>query len=91
MMPENLHRNADAEKRVAQLGLRLIEEAILTLLHSRPEGLGNSEIAQQLNLESEIRDAHKNMLTHSMLGGLLAKGKVAQDNSTKRWTNVEGR
>ncbi len=91
MMPENLHRNADAEKRVAQLGLRLIEEAILTLLRSRPEGLGNSEIAKQINLKSEIRGKYKNLLTHSVLGGLLDKGEVAQDDSTKRWTNLEGR
>lgn len=89
-MPENLHRNADAEK-VAQRGLRLIEEAILTLLRSRPEGLGNSEIARQLNLKSEIQGKYKNMLTHSVLGGLLAKGEIAQDDRTKRWTNVEGR
>ena len=53
-MPENLHRNADAEKRVAQLGLRLIEESILTLLRSSPEGLGNSEIARQLNLGGTV-------------------------------------
>ena len=83
MTQENLHQSAAAEKRVAQLGLRLIEEAILTLLRSRPEGLGNSEIARQLNLESEIQGANRNYLTHSVVDGLRTKGKVARDETIK--------
>lgn len=82
-MPENLHRNADAEKRVAQLGLRLIEEAILTLLRSRPEGLGNSEIADLLDLRSGSPNNQENYLTWSVLRGLLDKGKVARDATIK--------
>lgn len=57
--------------RTAQSGLRLIEAAICELLTVHP-GLGNTDIARALGLESysEIKDGKatgENFLTHSIL------------------------
>ncbi len=67
----------------AQYGLRRIEDAILILLKSHPEGLGNSEIADLLDLRSEFRGRQKNYLTYSVLGGLISQGKVNWDSQAK--------
>ena len=84
-----LYKLADFQKAaqgIAQQGLHLIEDAILTLLRSNPQGLRNSEIADMLNLRSEFRGGQRNYLTHSVLGGLLAKGEVVQDCESKLYT-----
>ena len=73
---------------LAQEGLRHIESAILMLLDSHPAGLRNSQIADSLGLRSSIRDGQRNYLTYSVLGGLMARGKVAQDRETKIFTKV---
>ncbi len=81
--------NNDAIIRTAQLGLHLIEDAILRLLTRNPQGLRNVEIADMLNLNSEFRGKRQNYLTWSMLGNLYAEGKVTQDRGTKLWYIVE--
>ena len=84
-----LYKLADFQKAaqgIAQQGLRLVEDAILMLLRSNPQGLRNSEIAEMLNLQSEFRGGQRNYLTHSVLGGLLAKGEVVQDCESKLYT-----
>ena len=69
--------NTDAVAReIAQEGLRQIEEAMLQLLENNPQGLRNSEIADLLNLRSDFRGGQRNYLTYSVLGGLLASGKL---------------
>ena len=72
----------------AQSGLIQIEEAILSLLGKNPQGLGNAEIAESLGLVSYFKGGQKNRLTHSVLGGLLARGQVAQDDRTKKFTRL---
>jgi hypothetical protein len=74
--------------RMAQEGLRQIEQAILRLLDRNPQGLRNSEIATQLKLVSYFKGGQKNRLTHAVLGGLLVQGKVVQDDITKKFINV---
>ena len=78
----------DAARAVAQEGLRHIEDAVLTLLESHPAGLGNAQIADLLGLRSSIRNGHRNYLTYSVLGGLMASGVVAQDPHTKIFTRA---
>ncbi len=69
--------NADsAALREAQDGLKKIEDAILKLLDQNPGGLRNSEIADLLHLRSDFLGRQKDWLTYSVLGGLIAKGKV---------------
>jgi hypothetical protein len=75
-----------AARAVAQEGLRHIEDAILTLLESHPDGLRNAQIADLLGLRSSIREGQRNYLTYSVLGGLMARGKVVQDRESKVFT-----
>ena len=79
--------NTDAVAReIAQEGLRQIEEAMLRLLENNPQGLRNSEIADLLNLRPDFRGGQRNYLTYSVLGGLLASGKIAWNQKTKVFT-----
>ena len=73
---------------MAQSGLKLIEDAILSLLEKNPQGLGNAEIAESLGLVSYFKGGQKNRLTHSVLGGLLERGQVTQDDRTKKFTRL---
>ena len=82
-------RDADTSvQSLAQDGLQQIEDAILELLHRNPQGLRNVEIANMLGLHSEVRGGRRNYLSYSVLGGLLARGKVAWDEETKIYNGV---
>ena len=70
---------------MAEEGLRNIQNAILKVLESNPQGMGNAEIADLLGLRSSIRGRQKNYLTYSVLGMLMEEGRVEQSQS-KRWT-----
>ena len=80
--------NDTAAHVLAQEGLAHIERAILMLLEQHPQGLGNAQIAELLGLRSAIRGSQRNYLTYSVLGGLMARGMVAQDQQSKRFTRV---
>ena len=79
-----------AARLLAQEGLRHIEDAILMVLESNPQGLGNAQIADLLDLRSSIRDRQRNYLTYSVLGGLMARGAVVQDSETRRFLKASG-
>ena len=81
--------DATAPRVLAQEGMRHIEQAILMLLEAHPDGLRNSQIADLLGLRSSIRDGQRNYLTYSVLGGLMARGEVAQNRETQVFTKVE--
>ena len=78
----------ETARNAAQAGLRIIECAIIDLLEHHPEGLGNAEIARSLGLQSDFRGSSRNFLTYSVLGGLLAQGRVTRDEKTKKYVNV---
>ena len=80
--------DAAAARLLAQEGLRHVEDAILMLLEAHPQGLRNAQIADALGLRSSIRDGQRNYLTYSVLGGLMARGAVAQDRNTKVFTRI---
>ena len=63
-------------RELAQEGLSKIEDAIVRLLSRNPQGLRNPEIAGALNLRSDFRGNQKNYITYSVLGGLIAQGRV---------------
>ncbi len=82
--------NADNTVRsLASEGLRQIEEAILELLQHNPQGLRNVQVADMLNLHSAVRGGRRNYLTYSVLGGLLADGKIARDEQSKIYTKSQ--
>ncbi len=72
----------------AQEGLRQIEESIIKLLELNPQGLRNAQIADLLGLHSDFQGNQKDHLTYSVLGGLIAKGKVVRNDETKLFTNT---
>ena len=65
-------------KEMAKKGNCLIEESIIDLLKKYPEGLSNSEIAHELELESSHEGSQINYLTYSVLGNLMSKGLVSK-------------
>jgi uncharacterized protein len=77
------------EQKQAQAGLKQIQEAIVALLKRQPEGPQNSEIAEALNLRSDVRGGQEDYLTYSVLGGLIHQGRVAWNQRTKRFTARE--
>lgn len=76
--------NINEIKEKAKNGNVLIEEAIINLLQNHAEGLSNSEIASILNLNSSNEGAQKDYLTYSILGNLMAKGKVRKVKISSR-------
>lgn len=62
-------------KGLASDALKKMKEAILALLRNS-DGLTNSEIAEKLNLCCSHEGGQKNYLTYSVLGILMAEGKV---------------
>ncbi len=67
----------------AQDGLKKIENAILRLLDQNPGGLRNSEIADLLHLRSDFLGRQKDWLTYSLLGGLIAQGRVSHRRESR--------
>lgn len=65
-------------KELAKKGNLLIEDSIVNLLKLHPEGLSNSEIAYELNLESSHEGHQSNYLTYSVLGNIMARGIVSK-------------
>ncbi|BDY14023.1 hypothetical protein [Hydrogenimonas cancrithermarum] len=47
----------------AQEGLKLLKESILEIIAQHPEGIGNSQIAKILHLESDFEGNQSNYLT----------------------------
>ena len=60
----------------AQIGLRLLKEAVLELAKANPEGVSNSDTASVLGLRSDYGGGSKDYLSYSLLGLLMRDGKV---------------
>jgi hypothetical protein len=69
----------------ANQGLIALKEAILEHLAQHPEGIGNSDIARDLGLESDFGGRQRNYLTWSVLGLLSHEKRVVVE---KRGRNV---
>jgi hypothetical protein len=57
-------------------GLALLKAAILECLKRHPDGLGNADIADMLDMHSDYLGGQKDYLTWSVLGLLLNEKKV---------------
>jgi len=73
-----------ATKKAAD-GLALLKESIIEKVASLPDGVGNSEIARLLQLESDFQGKQRNYLTWSVIGLLVNEGRLVQE---KRGRNV---
>jgi hypothetical protein len=56
--------------------LNLLKEVILETIKQNPNGIGNSDIARQLKLESDFEGSQKNYLSWSVIGLLVNERKV---------------
>jgi hypothetical protein len=65
-------------KQRAEVGLELIENAILDFIKSSEDGMSNIQIAEELGLQSDIDGNHRNYLSWSILGNLINKEKVVK-------------
>lgn len=54
----------------------LLKEAVLEVISNNPQGIGNSEIARLLKLESDFEGSQKNYLSWSIIGLLVNEGSV---------------
>ena len=81
--------SADAKARsLAQTGLQRVEDAFLEWSEHHPKRLSNVDIAEILGLHSSVRGGRRNYLTYSILGGLLADGRIARDETSRTYTKV---
>ena len=76
----------DTVRALAEEGLNQIEDAFLELLQSNAQGLRNVQIAEMLHLHSSVRGGRRNYLTYSVLGRLLADGRVVRHEKSRIYT-----
>ena len=65
-------------QRKAQEGLRLLKEAVVTLLKENPSGLRNVDVARELDIHSDYKGTNKDYLSWSILGLLLGEDVVVR-------------
>lgn len=70
----------------AQLGLALIEDAVLELAKANPKGIANSDAASALAPRSDYGGGSKDCLSYSVIGLLMCEGKLAREGSSKLHT-----
>ena len=68
-------RPTSEEFEIAQDGLKRIEDVILQLLDRHPQGLRNSEIAEELGLRSDFMGKQKDYLTYPIWAACSARDK----------------
>lgn len=62
----------------AQLGLRMLKDAVLEFAQSNSSGVTNSEVVKALGLHSDYAGGSKDYLTWSLLGLLMREGKISR-------------
>jgi uncharacterized protein len=75
-----------AEK--AQLGLQLLQDAVLELAKANPTGVTNSETCHALGLHSNYGGGSKDYLRWSLLGLLMQDGKLRRDDAVGKGKHV---
>ncbi|RMD80372.1 MAG: GIY-YIG nuclease family protein [Gammaproteobacteria bacterium] len=68
----------------AQVGLRLLQDAVLELAQANPQGVTNAEVASYLGLRSDYGGGSKDYLSYSLLGLLMREGKIERVPGTRR-------
>ena len=68
----------------AQLGLKLIKEAIVAFINENPQGITNSNCAHYLGLQSNNEGRQQDYLTYSILGLLIADGEIKSEKMNNR-------
>lgn len=72
----------------AQLGLKLLKDAVLELAKANPKGIRNSDASKALGLQSDYSGGSKDYLAWSLLGLLMRDGKMKRDEALGRGRHV---
>ena len=72
----------------AQLGLRLLEHAVLELAIANENGVTNSDVAHTLGLQSDYLGGSKDYLSWSILGLLMRDGRMVRVEKKKHKAQV---
>lgn len=83
LKPNNISLPGDAIMK-AQLGLKLIKEAIVAFINENPQGITNSNCAHYLGLQSNNEGRQQDYLTYSILGLLIADGEIKSEKMNNR-------
>lgn len=83
LKPNNISLLDDAIVK-AQLGLKLIKEAIVAFINENPQGITNSNCAHYLGLQSNNEGRQQDYLTYSILGLLIADGEIKSEKMNNR-------
>lgn len=67
----------------AQMGLDLIKSAVMELAKANPAGIGNSDAAKYLGLQSDYGGGSKDYLSYSVLGLLMKEGRIERNAHKK--------
>jgi hypothetical protein len=65
----------------AQLGLQYIEDAVVNLLVSHPNGLDERQIADTLGLSADLPPARREMIASGILELLARSGRILWDGA----------
>jgi len=68
----------------AQIGLKLLKDAVLELAKANPGGIQNSDAVKTLGLQSDYQGGSKDYLVWSILGILMREGKMVRVDGTRR-------
>ena len=60
----------------SQQAVALLKEAIIETITLYPSGIGNSDIARKLQIESDFEGRQKNYLSWSIIGLLVNEGRL---------------
>lgn len=68
----------------AQLGLKLLKEAVKSLISENPQGITNSDCAHYLGLQSDNEGRQQDYLSYSILGLLIKDGAIKSEKINNR-------
>lgn len=64
----------------AQLGLKLLKDAVLEMAKANPMGVRNADVCKSLGLQSDYMGGSKDYLSWSVIGLLIRDGKLRRDD-----------
>ena len=73
----------------SQMGLDLIKSAVMELAKANPSGIGNSDAAKYLGLQSDYGGGSKDYLSYSVLGLLMKEGRIERNDRKKHVAKSE--
>lgn len=68
----------------AQLGLKLLKDAIISFTEENPQGVTNSDCAHYLGLQSDNEGRQQDYLSYSLLGLLIKDGALKSEKTSNR-------